>query len=100
MTTAKVCVVCRASFEPGKPGRKKDNPGPREVCGRTLCWAIRYWTAEEWAGRKRMAEALDAALRAATDEERARTYVDPDTGPVRYIYPRLEDIDVEAMRRG
>ena len=100
MTTAKVCVVCRALFEPGRPGKRKDNPRPREVCGRVLCWAIRYWTAEEWAGRKRMTEALNATLLSLTPEERARTYTDPTTGQVRYVYPRLEDIDVEAMRRG
>jgi hypothetical protein len=80
---------------------KKPRKGKRApmVCGRTLCWAIAYWTAEEWAGRKRMAEALNAALTAATLAERSRTYVDP-TGAVRYIHPALEAIDVEAMRRG
>lgn len=100
MTTSRVCVVCRKPFELGPPGKRKDNPKPREVCGRTLCWAVRYFTDEDWAGRKRMAVALAATLEGATPEELEAAYVDPTTGATRYLFPRFSDLDQEALRRG
>ena len=87
--------MCQGVYWARPPKKGKRSPS---VCGRTLCWAVHYWTPEEWAGRKRMAVALLATLYAEQDRM-AETWTDPVLG-VRWQFPHWSELDEEAMRRG
>lgn len=93
---AHTCAQCEEVYWAPERGQTKASPPP-SVCGRSECWARQYATPEEWAGRKRMAEALIGAM---LEGDPARTYVDPTTSLTRYLLPHWSPTDEEAMRRG